>query len=416
MTWLVPCRGDPQLGAGRLSQTVDGNTVEYTLDLAGSLSQVLWDGNYKYLYGLQRIAQSYTGGRDYFIGDALNNVRQMVTPENVLTLSRNYEPYGTAYSAMGSRSTSYGFTGEWVDGTGLVNLRARYYMPSSGRFITRDTWKSNINTQSSYNLWIYGYSNPIKYIDPTGLYSDNVHRDLTKELALRAGHAWCIGLACGFVDQIAEIIANGDYNVDHSKLLQPLPVVGHPELHFKPSYIADRNAKEAINIDDPYLLGSSLHQVQDFYCHWNEGYRYPEGNGHFNDSFIAGCIPSIGCYRNSILIVEFYTKHPDALSKLRNKYTDEKVNRITYDKLIDLYLYTFTKPGDSARGKYGYDTDHYFGFTQKDIDMRFATLRYLSNFFVGNSIIRQCDMDILIPIYTKSSDEEVLDFLTNGSK
>jgi len=35
-------------------------------------------------------------------------------------MSRNYEPYGTAYIEMGGKSTAYGFTSEWTDDTGLV--------------------------------------------------------------------------------------------------------------------------------------------------------------------------------------------------------------------------------------------------------------------------------------------------------
>jgi len=153
----------------RLRQTAGGNTVNYVIDSSSGLSQVLADGTNTYLYGLDRISQSYADGKDYFLGDALGSVRQMANTSGGITLSRNYEPYGTIYSAMGISNTAYGFTSEWTDGTGLVNLRARYYAPVSGRFMSTDSWKGNQNQPISYNKWVYAYANPIVYSDPTGL-------------------------------------------------------------------------------------------------------------------------------------------------------------------------------------------------------------------------------------------------------
>jgi hypothetical protein len=41
-------------------------------------------------------------------------------------------------------------------------------MPAIGHFLTRDTWGGDANRPMSYNRWNYGYSNPIKYTDPSG--------------------------------------------------------------------------------------------------------------------------------------------------------------------------------------------------------------------------------------------------------
>jgi hypothetical protein len=50
----------------------------------------------------------------------------------------------------------------------LVNLRARIYDPSLGRFLSRDVWGGNNTQPMSYNDWLYGYANPIIWTDPTG--------------------------------------------------------------------------------------------------------------------------------------------------------------------------------------------------------------------------------------------------------
>jgi RHS repeat-associated protein len=60
------------------------------------------------------------------------------------------------------------FTGQQVDGTALVYLRARYYEPTQGRFLTRDAWEGDPNQPLSHNAWLYAHQNPIGHTDPSG--------------------------------------------------------------------------------------------------------------------------------------------------------------------------------------------------------------------------------------------------------
>ncbi|MCC7119212.1 MAG: hypothetical protein IT310_11850 [Anaerolineales bacterium] len=55
----------------------------------------------------------------------------------------------------GNAQSAYGFTGEQTDPSGMTYLRARYYMPSDGRFLTRDTWMGEYNRPLSLNRWMY---------------------------------------------------------------------------------------------------------------------------------------------------------------------------------------------------------------------------------------------------------------------
>jgi hypothetical protein len=50
----------------------------------------------------------------------------------------------------------------------MVYLRARYYAPGMGRFLTRDTWEGDVNRPLSLNKWSYVEENPINLIDPSG--------------------------------------------------------------------------------------------------------------------------------------------------------------------------------------------------------------------------------------------------------
>jgi RHS repeat-associated protein len=152
-----------------LRETVNGITTTFTMDLNTGLTQALSDGTNHYIYGLGRIAQVNSNGTEYFLTDALGSVRQLTNGQGEVTLANAYEPYGVLAQTAGSAQTSYGFTGEFTDPSGMVYLRARYYMPTDGRFLTRDTWDGNMNSPLSFNRWMYVEGNPINYTDPSGL-------------------------------------------------------------------------------------------------------------------------------------------------------------------------------------------------------------------------------------------------------
>ena len=152
----------------RIRQTVNGVTTNYTLDLNTGLTQVLTDGTNTYQYGNGRILQDSAAGKAYFLGDALGSVRQLADAGGNVTLSRSYTPFGEVLSSAGGGASVYGYTGEATDNTGMIYLRARYYAPGQGRFMSRDTWAGDENMPMSYNAWLYTYANPINYVDPTG--------------------------------------------------------------------------------------------------------------------------------------------------------------------------------------------------------------------------------------------------------
>jgi len=147
----------------RVQQIVNSQPTNYTLDLNVGLTQVLDDGTNTYLYGVDRIAQVQGANIDYFLGDALGSVRQLTNQTGTVSLARNYDPYGNMIANTGEDTTTYGFTSEQTDTSGLVYLRARYYAPSNGVFITRDP-----STLDS-NPYLYVHANPIIRTDPTGL-------------------------------------------------------------------------------------------------------------------------------------------------------------------------------------------------------------------------------------------------------
>jgi RHS repeat-associated protein len=53
---------------------------------------------------------------------------------------------------------------------GNVHLRARYYAPSQGRFLTRDPFPSLLVQPASLTPYIYALNNPLRYTDPSGYF------------------------------------------------------------------------------------------------------------------------------------------------------------------------------------------------------------------------------------------------------
>jgi RHS repeat-associated protein len=154
----------------RVQQTVNGVVKNFTLDLNSGLPQVLAYDTETYIYGLDRLGYEKNSEDYQYLADALGSVRQVVKASGAyvgLTLSQSYDPYGNVLSTNGETS-SYGFTGEWTDSTGMVYLRARTYNPVAGTFLSKDPWSGDANSPMSYNKWMYGYGNPVKYTDPSG--------------------------------------------------------------------------------------------------------------------------------------------------------------------------------------------------------------------------------------------------------
>lgn len=141
------------------------------MDLNTGLTQVLADGTNTYLYGTSRIGQFTDSDSAYFLGDALGSVRQLTDNTGEVTMAKDYQPYGEVLRTAGDGISAYGYTAEWSAQSDLLFLRARYYMIEVGRFLTRDEWEGDYSIPMSYNVWLYGYANPINNTDPTGRYT-----------------------------------------------------------------------------------------------------------------------------------------------------------------------------------------------------------------------------------------------------
>lgn len=52
--------------------------------------------------------------------------------------------------------------------SGQYYLNARYYDPSSGRFLTEDSYRGEIGHPDTLHLYVYCANDPVNYVDPSG--------------------------------------------------------------------------------------------------------------------------------------------------------------------------------------------------------------------------------------------------------
>jgi len=130
---------------------------------------VLSDGSRKYVWGLGFAYSVDTSGA-ISVGhaDGLGSVRALTDGAGNLVQTYLTEPFGAVLSTGGSSTQPFRFTGEQRDDTGLYYLRARFYDPVLGRFLSRDSFAGSTGTPLSLDRYSYVQNNPVVSTDPTG--------------------------------------------------------------------------------------------------------------------------------------------------------------------------------------------------------------------------------------------------------
>jgi RHS repeat-associated protein len=130
----------------------------------------------EYIYlGSKRIARVDLPANTahYYLSDHLDSTSMVVSAAGAIEEESDYYPFGTEV-VVASGVNKYKFTGKERDTeTGLDYFSARYYGNAFGRFITPDPLMSSGHPYDpqSWNRYTYVLNNPLRYTDPTGLYT-----------------------------------------------------------------------------------------------------------------------------------------------------------------------------------------------------------------------------------------------------
>jgi RHS repeat-associated protein len=161
--------------------------------------------------------------------------------------------------------------------TGLDYFGARYYSSVQGRFTGVDIAGPNLSNPQSLNKYAYTLNNPLRYIDRSGLYEEDVHYHLSQALAE----------AAGFTQGQAAMIATGNQMTDETPGMSPFSSrEARRKYHFTTvqqrsdlwndfaNVAMDRVAPNEMTLD---RLGVFMHAQQDSYSH--EGFGPNLGQG-----------------------------------------------------------------------------------------------------------------------------------------
>ena len=186
---------------GRLvTRTVGAGSA--SLSYLGISDTVVDDGSsdYSYTPSGDLTAEQASGGSAYAtMSDLHGDVSAAFNPSSSSTTlggSASYSPYGTP-TKSGS-SSNLGYQGDYVDPTtGLVEMGARWYNPSTGSFTSNDTIAgSPLSTTIDGNPYAYTSGNPLTETDPSGHYVEPYGSPATEVVvgtALAVGLLWDAG-------------------------------------------------------------------------------------------------------------------------------------------------------------------------------------------------------------------------------
>ena len=106
-------------------------------------------------------AISVNGTLSYLVSDTLGSVSEALSSTGSMQAAQLYLPYGGGRYSSGTMPTTYGFTDQHLDPSGLMYFHARYYDPALGLFI-------NADVVQGLNRYGYVGGNPETRTDPTG--------------------------------------------------------------------------------------------------------------------------------------------------------------------------------------------------------------------------------------------------------
>ena len=159
----------------RDSKTVNGVTTTHIW--SGSQIVVDYTAHYTstvYIRGTSLAAafdwdEGSKGDNRFYIQNAHGDVVNLTNTDGEVTKKYTYDAFGVEKNIDDSDTNAFRYCGEYYDAeTGTIYLRARYYNPSTGRFISRDSVTGDINDPLSLNLYTYCHNNPLLNFDPSG--------------------------------------------------------------------------------------------------------------------------------------------------------------------------------------------------------------------------------------------------------
>jgi RHS repeat-associated protein len=172
-----------RVGKGATQYLVDDlnptGLAQVVEEIAGSAVQRV------YTYGQERISQRQATGVSFYGYDGQGNVRLLTDAAGAVTDTYAYDAWGNVVDSTGSTPNVYRYRGEQYDADlNLYYLRARYFNPLTGRFLTTDPLAASPSDPSSLNRYAYAAADPVNNSDPTGMLAPLTATEVAGEIIL----------------------------------------------------------------------------------------------------------------------------------------------------------------------------------------------------------------------------------------
>lgn len=142
---------------------LNGHVIE-ELDATGNvLARNIWGNELLF-------RKDFASGKGGYYGYNSHGDVVSITDGSGNELNRyEYDTWGNIVSRTEGMSNPFAYSGEiYDDESGMYYLRARYYDPKVGRFVSEDTYKGQVDNPLSLNRYAYVHNNPLNNVDPTG--------------------------------------------------------------------------------------------------------------------------------------------------------------------------------------------------------------------------------------------------------
>ncbi len=242
-TWSYAYDGD---GLRRSRTAPSGEVTSFTWDPTAGVPALLTEttgaDTTAWVYGpggSPLIQHGPDGTVTYLHHDQLGSVRVLTDAAGDVVGTYTYDPYGNVASHTGA-DTPLGYAGQYTDDeTGFQYLRARFYDPTTGQFLTRDPIEAI--TREAYG---YTYGNPLNATDPSGLWSVDLPGD------------WCFG-----TDDDCENPHNGHA----TPVSQPIVNFAGGALDLNPMFMIAQAVDEPLTGRDIDLAANGVDECSGWY-------------------------------------------------------------------------------------------------------------------------------------------------------
>lgn len=212
----------------RVAKLVDGVRTDYVWDGMYIVYEATEDVETVYKRGLRLFASETGGVKSYYNYNAHGDVVQVLSSSYAVIKEYAYDAFGVEQNIDENDTNPFRYCAEYFDtDTGLIHLRARFYDPGIGRFISEDP------IRDGNNWYVYCSGDPVNRIDPSGLDSIIfVSKGMEEQADVRKGYytdlygtaSWkvVVSTADMFVkkwNEMIELFADSGINIDAIEII-----------------------------------------------------------------------------------------------------------------------------------------------------------------------------------------------------